>query len=88
MVSKTNMIKNLSIRSDISIKLIQDFVNLCPRLQHLILNKFPSSPRKFLQLLLPTSDNNTPNLVTLCVQYISETEINTMRRYIKSQKRT
>ncbi|CAF3747870.1 unnamed protein product [Rotaria sordida] len=87
LVSRTNNIQNLTIISSYEMELVQFFVNLCPRLKHLTINRFGWwRLGQFLQFLLSKTNKNTRHLVSLCVENVSENDIDVIRSFIEAQK--
>ncbi|CAF1061356.1 unnamed protein product [Rotaria sordida] len=87
LVSRTNNIQNLTIISSYEMELVQFFVNLSPRLEHLTINRFGWwRLGKFLQFLLSKTNKNTRHLVSLCIENVSENDIDVIRSFIEAQK--
>ncbi|CAF3754774.1 unnamed protein product [Rotaria sordida] len=69
MISNKNMIKNLVIDECCTLKHIQLFVGLCPRLQQLTSGMNRKEFLSIVQFLLSKNDKNIQNLSFLCVLY-------------------
>ncbi|CAF1104557.1 unnamed protein product [Rotaria sp. Silwood1] len=87
LVSKINNIQSLTIISSYEMELVQFFVNLCPRLKHLTINRFGWwRLGQLLQFLLSKTNKNTCHLVSLCIENVSDNDINVIRNFIEAQK--
>ncbi|CAF1150383.1 unnamed protein product [Adineta steineri] len=87
LVSKTNVVKNLTLTYDGSLEIVELFFALCPRLQHLEVHyHFTDILRSLMGLILSKTNNNNHHLSSLCFRdETGETEEN-MKMIIKNDK--
>jgi hypothetical protein len=76
----------MTIKSCDAMELVELFVKLCPRIEQLTTNTCRRRFEVLLQFLLSITSGNTRHLVSLCVEYVSETDIDVARKFIESQK--
>ncbi|CAF1189608.1 unnamed protein product [Adineta steineri] len=87
LVSKTNVVRNLTLTYDGSLEIVELFFALCPRLQHLEVHyHFTDILRSLMGLILSKTNNNNHHLSSLCFRdETGETEEN-MKMIIKNDK--
>ncbi|CAF4371228.1 unnamed protein product, partial [Adineta steineri] len=87
LVSKTNVVRNLTLTYDGSLEIVELFFALCPRLQHLEVHyHFTDILRSLMGLILSKTNNNNHHLSSLCfMDETDETEEN-MKMVIKNDK--
>ncbi|CAF1437534.1 unnamed protein product [Adineta steineri] len=87
LVSKTNVVKDLTSTYDCSLEIVQLLFALCPRLQHLELHyNFTDFLTSLMRLILSKTSNNNHYLSSLCfIEETNETEEN-LKMMIKNDK--
>ncbi|CAF3801350.1 unnamed protein product, partial [Rotaria sp. Silwood1] len=86
MISNKNMIKNLVIDECCTLKNIQLFVDLCPRLQQLTSGMNRKEFLSIVRFLLSKNDKNIQNLSFLCILHAPKVSLKEMKKFIKLEK--
>ncbi|CAF4059611.1 unnamed protein product [Adineta steineri] len=87
LVSKTNVVKDLTLKCRSSLEIVELLFALCPRLQNLELHyNFTDLLRSLMRLILSKTSNNNRHLSSLCfIVETNETEEN-LKMVIKNDK--
>ncbi|CAF3339637.1 unnamed protein product [Rotaria sp. Silwood2] len=86
MISNKNMIKHLVIDECCTLKNIQLFVGLCPRLQQLTSGMNRKEFLSIVRFLLSKNDKSIQNLYFLCILHAPKVSLKEMKKFIKLEK--
>jgi len=86
LVSDTNVITNIIIKEKCTLEEIQLVVTLCPRLEHLTIRVPIDFFELTLQLLLSNTNENTLHLFSLCITDVSQSLVEILEMFIKSEE--
>ncbi|CAF4429501.1 unnamed protein product, partial [Adineta steineri] len=87
LVSKTNVVKNLTLKYQHSVEKVDLLFALCPRLQYLALHD-DCAPFliPLIKLILPKTNNNNRHLSSLCISKETDGTEETLKMVIKNDK--
>ncbi len=85
-VSNTNNITKMNIISKDNIKTIKFFVHLCPRLQHLTIQRPEKHFNSIIEYLFSRHNPNTRYLYSVCIENMPQNEIEIFKKFIESNK--
>ncbi|CAF1253628.1 unnamed protein product [Rotaria sp. Silwood1] len=85
LVSKRNNIKQMSILINCTLEITKFFINLCPRLQYLIVQIPNDNIEPILSFLFSKDNYNIQNLFSLCIKFMSNQQFDILNDFIVSK---
>jgi hypothetical protein len=86
LISMTNIVKKLTLKTDSSLKRIELLIALFPRLEHLTINGLHTSLVPIVRLLLSKNNHLTRHLSCLCILRMNEVSEKSLKMAIATKK--